>query len=91
MWLQVCSGSLDGERPPPVTDTIEQSYDENVKHGLERKISMEGLLLVLTALFTFIFAQNLCPRHLRVTITVQLQLIFCSISTFALLTLECSL
>lgn len=34
-----------GEIPPPVADAIKQSYNGNVKHGLERKISMEGFCL----------------------------------------------
>lgn len=62
--------SLGGEIPPPVTDAIKQGYDGSVKHGLERKISMEGLQLIFTALLAFIFAQNLCVRHLKVTVTV---------------------
>lgn len=51
--------SFSGEIPPPGADAIEQQgYDGNFKHGLERKIAMEGLLLVLAALLAFIFAQN---------------------------------
>lgn len=91
VWLQIYSGSLGGEIPPPVADTIKQGYEGNVKHGLEREISMEGLLLVLTALFAFIFAQNWCIRHLNVTVTEKLQLIFCYISHFVFLTLKCFL
>lgn len=42
--------SLAGERTPPAADAVKQGYGGNVKHGLERRSSKEGLLLVLTAL-----------------------------------------
>lgn len=43
---------------PTVADNIKQYYDGNARHGLEGKIRMGGLLLVLTALVTF----NFLPR-----------------------------
>lgn len=62
--------SLAGEIPPPAADAIKHGYNGNVKHGLERKTCKEGLVLVLTALLAFIFVQNECIRHLKVTITI---------------------
>lgn len=50
--------SLGGEIPTPVADVIKQGFDRNVKRGLEGKVSMGGLLVVLTALLAFIFVQN---------------------------------
>lgn len=59
--------------PAPAADNMKQYCDRNGRCGLEGKICMGGLMLVLTVLRTFIFfAPNRCIRHLKVVFTVYL-------------------
>lgn len=52
--------------PAPAAENMKQYCDRNGSCGLEGKICMGGLMLVLTVLVTFIFfAPDRCIRHLK--------------------------